>query len=231
MSKIKRYDQLPRVTKIPDAGTVGAVVGKDLRWPDGTVVQESQIRQSTGTGSTGNAVATLWKLIREIPLNIQRVAALAGAGFTTRDAEGNWRQRAITAGEGITVENGDGTDGAPTVSITPATRTAAGTVSALRVIFESAAGVSHLDPTNDAQVAALIGISTTSADPGGTVEYQFDGDLDDSGWSWSPGFVYAGPDGSLTQTPPADGWEIVVGYAPLPTRINLTFDEPVKLAP
>lgn len=115
--KIQRYDQLPRVTRIPDAGTVGAVVGKDLRWPDGTVVQEQQIRQPAGGGSTGNAAATLWRLVREIPLNIQRLAVLASVGFTTRDADGNWFQRSIGEGVGIDVQNGDGVAGNPVVSL------------------------------------------------------------------------------------------------------------------
>lgn len=138
MSKIKRYDQLPRVTKIPGEGTVGAVVGKDLRWPDGTVVQEAQIRQSTGTGSPGNAVPTLWKLIREIPQNIRRLAALAGVGFPTRDADGNWLQRSIGEGVGIDVQNGDGVAGNPVVSLEDLPDT--GTGAALRKFNRDAKG-------------------------------------------------------------------------------------------
>ncbi|WP_052812269.1 hypothetical protein [Xanthomonas campestris] len=138
MSKIKRYDQLPRVTKIPGEGTVGATVGKDLRWPDGQVVQEAQIRQPATGGSTGNAAATLWKLIREIPQNIQRLAALAGVGFTTRDADGNWLQRSIGEGVGIDVQNGDGVAGNPVVSLEDLPDS--GTGAALRKITRDAKG-------------------------------------------------------------------------------------------
>ncbi len=122
--KIKRYDQLPRVTRIPEGGTNGAQVGRDLRWPDGTVVQESQIRQSTTPQPS--AAATLWRLIREIPQNIQRLAALVGVGFTTRDVDGNWMQRSIAAGDGIDVANGDGVAGDPTVSLEDLPDTGAG---------------------------------------------------------------------------------------------------------
>lgn len=76
----------------------------------------------------------------------------------------------------------------------------------------------------------MLGISITAGDAGSAISIKAGGSIDDAGWSWSPGFVFAGPSGALTQVPPATGWEIVVGYAPAPTRLNLTFDEPVKLA-
>lgn len=112
----------------------------------------------------------------------------------------------------------------------PDRRTAASTVSALRVVTESSAGVSQLDPTDDEQVAGLLGVSISAGDTGDEIRIKTGGTIDDSGWSWVPGFVYAGPNGTLTQIYPASGWEIVIGYAPAATRLNLTFDEPVKLA-
>lgn len=76
----------------------------------------------------------------------------------------------------------------------------------------------------------MLGVSITAGDAGAAISIKAGGSIDDAGWSWSPGFVFAGLNGALTQVPPATGWEIVVGYAPSPTRLNLTFDEPVKLA-
>lgn len=112
----------------------------------------------------------------------------------------------------------------------PERRSAATTVSALRLVTESASGVSPLDPTDDGQVAGLLGVSISAGDAGDEIRIKTGGTIDDAGWSWAPGFVYAGANGTLTQTYPASGWEIVVGYAPSATRLNLTFDEPVKLA-
>lgn len=243
-TKIKLKDQLGRVVRVGGDATKGATVGRDLRWPDGSLVQESQIRNGAGngttggssgggtgsTGSTGNASPTVWKLIREVPANLQKLAALAGVGFTTRGADGEWHQRSITAGEGVEVENGDGVAGGPMVSLAPVIRPAAATVSALRLLSESGAGVSHLDPSDDDSVAGMLGVSLTAGSAGAEIKIKTGGTIDDAGWSWSPGFVFAGPGGSLTQTPPASGWEIVVGHAPSATRLNLTFDEPVKLA-
>ncbi|WP_132862949.1 tail fiber domain-containing protein [Stenotrophomonas sp. ATCM1_4] len=115
--KVKLKDQLGRVVRLGSDAT-GATVGKDLRWPDGTVVKPSDIRNpSTDTGSTGGLAPTVWKLIREIPANIQKLAKLAGTGFTTRGGDGEWYQRSIAQGEGIAVTNGDGVAGDPTVAL------------------------------------------------------------------------------------------------------------------
>lgn len=62
-------------------------------------------------------VATVWKLIREIPANIQKLAKLLCTGFTTRGPDGEWHQRSIEEGEGIAVTNGDGVDGDPMVAL------------------------------------------------------------------------------------------------------------------
>lgn len=113
--KVKLKDQLGRVIRITD-DVKGATVGKDLRWPDGSVVQATEIRQSTSPSS--NASPTLWKLIREIPANIQALAAMVLAGFPTRAADGTWSQRSIVgvAGE-IEVADGDGAGGNPTLGL------------------------------------------------------------------------------------------------------------------
>lgn len=125
MSKIKLKDQLGRVVRIDGDG---ATVGRNLRWPDGSIVQESQIRGGTVTtrvvssgatsGSGASPSATLWKLILEIPANIQKLAALAGVGFAARSTDGEWHQRQLSAGSArITVTNGEGAAGNPTIDI------------------------------------------------------------------------------------------------------------------
>ncbi|HEY3434246.1 MAG TPA: hypothetical protein VGK41_01200 [Solirubrobacterales bacterium] len=109
------------------------------------------------------------------------------------------------------------------------TRPAAETISALRVVYEGADGVALLDPTQEAHVLALLGLSITGGSAGDDITILRGSAHDDAGWNWNPGLVFAGPNGTLTQTPPTSGWEIVVGYAPSPTRLNLTFDEPILL--
>ena len=114
-----------------------------------------------------------------------------------------------------------------------AARPAAEPISALRLVSDHEDGVRPLDPTSSASVAAMLGVTVTAAGNAGEpvrLRTRVGDTIDDAGWSWVPGFVFAGPNGTLTQTVPTVGWEIVVGYAPWATRLNLTFDEPVKLA-
>lgn len=138
--------------------------------------------------------------------------------------------RSIQAGYGIEIENSNGVEGNPVVSIAPIIRAAGEEISALRLVYEDADGVYLLDPSIDSNVAGLLGITLTAASESEDIRIRRYGSIEDSGWAWDQGFVFAGPSGTLTQTYPDDGWEIVVGYAPTATKINLTFDEPVKLA-
>lgn len=48
--------------------------------------------------------------------DLDAIAALAGTGFPARTAPDTWAQRAITAGNGVSVTDGDGVAGNPTIS-------------------------------------------------------------------------------------------------------------------
>ena len=98
--KIKLKDQLGRVISVPVATPPAAPVTPPPTQPD-----------------TARPAVTVWKLIREIPANIQKLAKLLGTGFTTRGPDGEWFQRQIEAGEGIDVADGDGVAGNPTIGL------------------------------------------------------------------------------------------------------------------
>jgi len=108
-------------------------------------------------------------------------------------------------------------------------RIAGEVISALRVVYESSDRVFKLDQTSN-NVQGLLGITVTAAQEGGSIKVQRDGTIETPGWTWAEGLVFLGMDGLLTQVVPTTGWEVVVGYAPSPTRLNLDFDEPVLLA-
>ena len=187
--KIKLKDQLGRVVRLPVAQPP-----KSDAPPAAPAPPERQ-----GLG------ATVWKLIREVPSNLQKLAKLADEGFTSRGADGEWHQRSITAGDGIEVENGDGVSADPVVSLAPVIRTAAATVSALRLLSESGAGVAHLDPSDAVSVAGMVGVSITAGGAGADIKLKTAGTIDDAGWSWAPGFVFAGPGGTLSPNPASIG--------------------------
>lgn len=114
--KVKFKDQLGRVVRIPD-GNAGATLGKNLYGPDGKLLTAAQIINPT-TAPQQNGMATLWKLIREVPENLVAIAALAGVGFPARKSDGSWVQRILRQGTGITLSNGDGAGGDPTIRLT-----------------------------------------------------------------------------------------------------------------
>lgn len=115
--KVKLKDQLGRVVRLDD-GASGATLGKNLYGPDGKLLKASDIINPAPT--SGNAVATIWRLIREIPANIKAVAALIGKGFAARQEDGEWALRTLQPGTAVDITNGDGEDGDPTIGLTPA---------------------------------------------------------------------------------------------------------------
>lgn len=112
--KVKLKDQLGRVVRLDDGGA-GATLGKNLFGTDGKLLKPSDIINPPPERQ--GAVATLWKLIREIPANIQALAAMGGVGFPARAGDGAWFQRSLEPGTGIDVANGDGAAGNPTISL------------------------------------------------------------------------------------------------------------------
>ena len=109
-------------------------------------------------------------------------------------------------------------------------RTAAATLSALVVVWEDAAGlVRPLDYRDEEHAALLCGLTITSADAGQDVTVQRIGPLDAAGLGLVPGRVWLGVDGRLTQNPPQDGCDILVGNATADERIYLNFNEAIYL--
>jgi hypothetical protein len=56
---------------------------------------------------------------------------------------------------------------------------------------------------NVAHLAAPLWITTGAASPGSPVDVLITGLMVEPSWSWTPGPVYLGANGQLTQTPPA----------------------------
>lgn len=113
-----------------------------------------------------------------------------------------------------------------------AVRVAGQVLSALRVVYERNGRVYLLDPSDpfSEDVQFTLGITVTAAQEGENVVVQRSGTIDSAGWNWAEGLVFVGSAGLMTQTPPLVGWELVVGFAPEATRLNIDFDEPVRLA-
>lgn len=103
-------------------------------------------------------------------------------------------------------------------------------LSALRVTYEWAGVVRYLDLQDAAHIDQVGGVTLNAVEAGEAVNLQLSGPLDDAAWNWQPGPVWLGPGGTLTQTPPLDGYLLFIGKAVSPTRIIINIDQPIALA-
>lgn len=103
-------------------------------------------------------------------------------------------------------------------------------LSALRVVYEWSGVVRYLDLQDAAHIDQVVGITLNAVEQGEPINLQLSGPLDDAAWSWQPGPVWLGAAGTLTQTPPLDGYLLFVGTAVSPTRIIINIDQPIALA-
>lgn len=108
-------------------------------------------------------------------------------------------------------------------------RTAGATLSALRAVYELDGVVRYLDYRDADHVDLLVGVTITSGLIGEPVNIQLVGPLTDAGWQWVPGPVWLGSQGQLTQAPPDDGFDVLIGSAVSATRIQLNLQRPIEL--
>lgn len=73
--------------------------------------------------------AAVWVGKDSLDADLAAIAALSGTGFPVRTASNTWAQRSIAGTSPIAITNGDGVAGNPTVAITAATTSAAGSMS------------------------------------------------------------------------------------------------------
>lgn len=116
-----------RVATIDLDATDGAVIGENLKWPDGSVVTVQSI-QTAISGGSGTVVippstiaSTLWSLILNIPAFIASLVSLATTGFVVRqNSAGDAVTRTMTGTNGrIEVTDGDGVAGNPVFQLGP----------------------------------------------------------------------------------------------------------------
>lgn len=108
-------------------------------------------------------------------------------------------------------------------------RTAGETISALHAVYELNDQVFTLGSSDEDHVSLLLGVATTAAGPGDDINIQRSGAIDEPSWSWTPGPVWLSPTGTLTQTPPSDGFDVLIGAAVSPTRVILDLQTPIDL--
>ena len=74
----------------------------------------------------------------------------------------------------------------------------------------------------------VAGVLVTSASAlGDAAVVRRRGVMVEAGWAWSPGPVYVGDSGLLTQSVPASGWLLQIGLAVNATTLDINPEEPI----
>lgn len=110
-----------KTAQIETDATKGATLGVNLYWPDGALVSLEDFAALAGVDPTQQPEedgVTLWRLVLEVPENVQAVEVLEDAGIVRRRSDGLWTAAPLSndliEGENVTLEVG--ADGRITIS-------------------------------------------------------------------------------------------------------------------
>lgn len=99
------------------------------------------------------------------------------------------------------------------------------------VAVDAAGLLIQADCTNPAHRGAVLGLLANAYSPGDQAMVQTAFTLEHSGWTWSPGPVFVGTAGQLTQTLPVGAvFSQVVAHALSPTLVLVDVQPPITIA-
>lgn len=99
------------------------------------------------------------------------------------------------------------------------------------VAVDAAGLLIQADCTNPAHRGAVLGLLANAYSPGDQAVVQTAFTLEHSGWTWSPGPVFVGAAGQLTQTLPVGAvFSQVVAHALSPTLVLVDVQPPIAIA-
>lgn len=99
------------------------------------------------------------------------------------------------------------------------------------VAVDAAGLLIKADCTNPAHRGAVLGLLANAYSPGDQAVVQTAFTLEHSGWTWSPGPVFVGTAGQLTQTLPVGAvFSQVVAHALSPTLVLVDVQPPITIA-
>lgn len=90
--------------------------------------------------------------------------------------------------------------------------------------------VYYADSDYPVDAGGVLGVTMNAALIGDPVNVQATGEMEEVSWSWTPGLpVFLGPLGTLTQTPPTTGFQLVIGVASAPTKLVISIKQAIIL--
>lgn len=89
--------------------------------------------------------------------------------------------------------------------------------------------VDYASSDQTAHAEFILGLTAGAAAADAEIEVQTLGEIVESSWAWTPGPVFCGLNGVLTQTPPSSGFIRQIGVADAPDRIVIDLRPPIQL--
>lgn len=91
--------------------------------------------------------------------------------------------------------------------------------------------VYYADQANPSHFNRILGITTRAAAQNDPASVRVGGEMTEPSWNWDlDKFIYLGSNGLLTQTPPATGFLLELGWPINPTTMMVDIKQPVFLA-
>jgi len=135
----------------------------------GTVTSVGATTTSTGLSISGSPITTSGSLTFTLNAELQGLAALTGTGFIAETAAGSYANRTISPGSGnITISNGNGVSGNPTIDLSANPSVASITISNAPVNPTDGANKAYVDSTAGG-TGTVTSITAGSNLTGGTI--------------------------------------------------------------
>lgn len=103
------------------------------------------------------------------------------------------------------------------------------TISALSCVYYKEGVVKILDYTDENNIDFILGIALSTGNIGDKITVKRIGFLQDNFFNFSLGKVWLGAFGSLTQTPPSDGFYLEIGVAVENNKLLLNIQNPIEI--
>lgn len=156
--------QNPRgFVEVDPEATKGAQLGVNLLDEQGRLLTRESLAGNS-SGGPNSIASTIWRLIREVPLNIQKLAVLATSGFAVRRSGGEWATRTLQQGAGITISNPAGEAGDPAIGLADVPDSGAGVL--LATTFDAKGRKTGSRPATITGTATQINVANGTAAAG-----------------------------------------------------------------
>ncbi len=242
--KVPLYGSPVRAVQLDERATEGAILGINLRWPDGKLVKSSDFATMSGAGQSIDTTDDLdegkWNLYFTPRRAQDAVGSILtdSANVTLRYVGGI----SITADLANLADSGDGEllaisrDDKGRVSGTrpiteadlPAIPAVAATALGSPRLVAVADGQAYLpDLSNPADMTRLAGFTDRAWAAGDSIRVVRTLVVSEPAWSWSPGLVFAAPGGTFTQSPDPALALVQVGVAVDSTTLALRLSSPL----